>query len=174
MCCSLQTSTVGNSFCCSKGATQPCCKQSTMYICSTLPPCVEFAPIPDRCWLNVDQYPSGIDHALCMSEATLDDEIDQWSSDGFNQSLTLADNFTVGFLGKGARTTECFRGTWRRRNDSTRPIIHGLKATEWYRFLSRHRRIHDSTILSCPLVFDCCSTRTAHRLASLFDCGRKP
>jgi hypothetical protein len=85
-----------NNFCCPKGTIQPCCLPSAC-LCSVLSPCVPFAPTPDRCLLDADQYPIGIDHALCMTQSTLDDEPAFWTTDGVRDALTFVDNFTIAF-----------------------------------------------------------------------------
>jgi hypothetical protein len=93
--CSLQTGD-DNNFCCPALMNQQCCLPSACF-CSTLPPCPAFAPAPDRCLLANDQFPPGIDHALCMTEATLDGEAEFATGDGISTAFLLIDNFTVAF-----------------------------------------------------------------------------
>jgi hypothetical protein len=88
--------TTSNSVCCPKGLlhTQPCCLSTTLCGCSTnLTP---FAPVPDRCLLDPSDP---IDHALCMTVSTLDDESDLQTESVFydNSSYVVFDNFTVMF-----------------------------------------------------------------------------
>lgn len=68
--------------------------------CSKLAPCTRLAPMPNRCFLENARYPDGIDNALCMTESTLDDEVDLRLGDydtRVNFSVTLMNDFTVAF-----------------------------------------------------------------------------
>jgi hypothetical protein len=56
--------------------------------------------MPNRCFLENARYPDGIDNALCMTESTLDDEVDLRLGDydtRVNFSVTLMNDFTVAF-----------------------------------------------------------------------------
>lgn len=69
--------------------------------CTTASPCAAFAPVLSRCLLDFDQYPAGIDHALCMTESTLDDVL---------PASLLVDNFTIAFWAR-AREPLAFNQT---------------------------------------------------------------
>lgn len=74
---------------------QPCC--SNACACSVAAPCPPFAPVPSRCVL--DEVDAPVDHALCMTSSTLDDETQHRYDDGLDP-FVVTGNFTIAFWAK--------------------------------------------------------------------------